>query len=286
MTLTVGSGLFSSMNSGIQFIEGKSGIDDFEMKPDRTWTSLIGTKIDFANGFSFNIEAYYKYVFNRAYTTSTSPGSDFEIMQFHFDGIGHVFGFDLILQKYSSRYWDGWVSYSFNYARYKDPSNNGEEGPMGINDVTITDWYYPSYHRFHNLNLFVNFKPTQKFNIALRFGFASGAPKKVAGEVISYPIMRDGVLIEKWAREEVYSDTERTLFAMPMDLKFSFYTFNKQGKVQSEIYIGIENILSVIPKPVNNTTFNQYTGKEDTGSTTGSFEMPIPMPSFGFKWSY
>jgi hypothetical protein len=287
LTLTVGSGLFSAMNNNLQFIEG-SGLDDFDIKSDQSWTSVIGTKIDFANGFSFNIEAYYKYIFNRAYTTSNITGTSVtEPMIFNFDGIAHSVGFDLILQKYKSRYWDGWISYSFNYARYKDPKSTGQADFGNTGSAQTNDWYYPSYHRFHNVNLFMNFKPTQKFNISTRFGFASGAPKTKAGRVISYPVvMNDGTVIEKHRREENYSDSERTMFSIPMDVKFSFYTFNKKGKVQSEIYFGIENVLSIIPKPNDETTFNQYTGKEMKGNSAAAFDMPIPMPSFGFKWSY
>jgi hypothetical protein len=288
LTLTVGSGLFSSMSSDLQFIEGRNGIDDFDMKPNQTWTSVIGTKIDFAHGFSFNIEAYYKYIFNRSYQTSNVSSDSVDPMMFHFDGIGHSVGFDLILQKYESRYWDGWISYTFNYARYKDPKIIKQADAMEhmVTEVITNDWYYPSYHRFHNINLFVNIKPTRNFHISTRLGFASGAPKTKAGTLASYPVtMADGQVIEKWVRDENYSDTERTMFSMPMDMKFSFLTYDKKGKVQSEIYIGIENILSMIPSN-DNTTFNEYTGKEDTGSSSSGFDMPIPMPSFGFKWSY
>jgi hypothetical protein len=132
----------------------------------------------------------------------------------------------------------------------------------------------------------MNIKPTKRFNIGLRLGFASGAPKTKNGQVMSYPVDHDGQLIEKWRREEVYSDTERTTFAIPMDIKFSWYTFNKKGKVQGEIYFALENVLSIIPLPSDDTTFNQYTGKEEAGSSSGGFDMPIPMPSFGFKWNF
>jgi hypothetical protein len=131
LSLTAGSGLFSAMNKDIQFMEGRKGIDDFEMKQDRAWTSVIGTKIDFVNDISFNIEGYYKYIFNRAYTTSNITTDVTEQMIINFDGQAYIVGFDLILQKYESRYWDGWISYSFNYARYKDPATTGQESSVG-----------------------------------------------------------------------------------------------------------------------------------------------------------
>jgi hypothetical protein len=54
-----------------------------------------------------------------------------------------------------------------------------------------------------------------------------------------------------------------------------------------EIYIAAENLLSLFYNPPGNTTFNEYTGKEDEGRTGASgFDLPFPMISFGFKWRY
>ncbi|MDR2897291.1 MAG: hypothetical protein LBU99_00645 [Spirochaetaceae bacterium] len=136
------------------------------------------------------------------------------------------------------------------------------------------------------MNIFVNFKPTKNFHISTRLGFASGAPKKQAGSVQPYTVpWLDGETITKYRRDEFYSDTERTAFSLPLDMKFSFYTFDRKGKVQGEIYLAVENLMSLVYTPKGNTTFNEYTGEENEGSSAG-FEIPIPMPSFGFKWSY
>jgi hypothetical protein len=284
LSATAGTGLFSSMNDAISLVNAQNGIDDFEMKQNRSWTSVIGTKFDFTGGFSFNIEGYYKYVFDRAYVSTlidlTGTRTDY-----WFDGEGRIWGFDLMLQKLESRYIDGWLSYSFNYARYHDPHRNADTGEPG-------DWYFPSFHRFHNLNLVLNVKPVRQFNIALRLGFASGAPKSVVvGDIEWYPVAvldedkNPTGYIQKYKRQTQYSDTERDGFSIPLDLKFSWYFF-KKGKVQSELYLGIENVLFFIKSKRSNTSFNSYTGQEDTGSDTAVYDMPIPMVSFGFKWSY
>jgi len=40
-------------------------------------------------------------------------------------------------------------------------------------------------------------------------------------------------------------------------------------------------------RPQANTTFNPYTGKEDSGSSDSpDFALPIPMVSLGAKWSF
>ncbi|MDR0878073.1 MAG: hypothetical protein LBN21_08480, partial [Treponema sp.] len=299
---TIGTGLFSSMNENISFIEeGNDGLENLTL--NRSWTTVIGTKFEFTEGFSFNIEGYYKQVFNRAHIMAdiTFESADSVNVKWGFDGKGQIWGFDLQLQKLTSRYIDGWISYTYTDARYYEPTE-GDYGDSGGGD----DWYYPSFHRFHNFNLVLNIKPVRQFNIALRFGFASGQPttKVTYGPVYSYPVeqvywdeatgkylpvLESGkeVIIQKFRREVTSQEESRGAWSLPLDLKFSFFIFNKKGKVQTEIYLGAENLLSLVYNPqTTRTTFNEYTGKEDTGSTSISYDLPIPMVSFGFKWSY
>ncbi|MCL1818528.1 MAG: hypothetical protein FWG35_06320, partial [Spirochaetaceae bacterium] len=288
LSLTLGTGLFSSMNSAVQFLQARSGIENYQMRQNRSWTSVAGTKIDFTDGLSLSIEGYYKYVFDRAYMYADVSPANQELI-FMFDGRGHVWGFDLMLQKFTSRWWDGWISYSFNFARYKNPQGTDES--VGEEDATGRGWFFPPFHRFHTLNLVLNLKPVKSFNIATRLSFASGIPKSEVDNIEVYPVILDPggpneQIIAKYKRHSSYSNTLRTGFSLPIDVKFSFFRFNKKGKVQSEIYLAIENIQALLYKPKANTTFNAYTGKEDKGSDQASYDMPIPMPSFGFKWSY
>jgi hypothetical protein len=186
-----------------------------------------------------------------------------------------------MLQKFESPYWDGWLSYSFNYTRYRDPHNySDDEGSP------TTNWYYPSYHRFHYLNLVFNFKLLKQFHIALRTGLASGVPIQETGAIKLKSITMDGKPVPIYERDEWYSDSARTTLSIPMDIKFSFFRFNRKGRVQSEIYLSIENTLSLLYMPKGNTSFNRYTGQEERDSEKVSYELPIPMISFGLKWSY
>jgi hypothetical protein len=283
VTATIGSGLFSSITDNISSIQSGDGFyGDFGLKQNRSWTSIAGIKLDFF-GFSLNVEGYYKYVFDRAYSRlATDSASQTIAIERKFDGEGRIWGFDLMLQKTSSRYWDGWISYSFNWARYRNPSS-----------ATYTaDWFYPTFHRFHNLNLVLNIKPFRFLNVATRFGFASGAPKMVAGEIDWYPVIvldEKGTpvdIIQKYKRENFYSDTERDGFALTWDVKVSFFAYSRSGRGQMEVYIAVENILATLETRRRNTSFNQYTGKEDQGSNAASYQLPIPMPSIGFRWTY
>jgi hypothetical protein len=298
LTLTAGTGLFSSINPLLCFFNPKqfgtedSKIDDIEVKFNRSWTSVIGTKIDFAQKYSINIEGYYKYVFDRGYVTADMSTGKI-VPSFNFDGIGEIWGFDIQLQKLESRYLDGWISYTYTWAKYRDPKAGGNGLSMGSTETIGDLWYYPSFHRFHNFNLVLNIKPLTWFNIALRFGFASGQPiDKVDSKIYPYPVMivnENGEItdiLQKYSRNSWYDENERTPWSFPLDIKFSFFPVNKNGRASLEIYAAGENMMSLFYTPPGRTTFNQYTGKEDQGGSSGSFDLPIPMVSFGFKWRY
>jgi hypothetical protein len=300
LDLTFGTGLFSSMNDAIAFITPDNSIGDFELKPNRSWTSVVGVKSDFSGGWSFNVEGYFKYVYDRAYQyMATIPGEVMSSVVHNFSGEGIVWGFDFMLQKFENRYWDGWLSYTFTHARYHEPERPiryiDPSDPMAVED---RGWYYPFFHRFHNANMVLNFKPIKDFNIYTRLGLASGRPKVVPGEINAYDVMlldengkpklENGspIIIQKYKRTVYYSDDSRTTWSVPLDIKLSYYIFNPRNKVQTEIYLAAENLLSLVYVAQANTSFNQYTGKEDTGSDSANYEMPVPMVSVGLKWSY
>jgi hypothetical protein len=214
-----------------------------------------------------------------------------------YNGNGIVLGFDLMLQKLESRYWDGWLSYTFTHARYHEPERPSR-GKVG--EIEDSGWYYPYFHRFHNLNLVLNFKPFKNFSIYTRLGLASGRPKPVVGEIHPYDVIvltdtaepyidpNSGLplVIKKYKRESGYSDDSRTTWSIPLDLKLSYSIFKPQNKVLTEMYIAAENLASIVYVAQSNSRFNQYTGTEDTGSDSANYEMPVPMVSVGVKWSF
>jgi hypothetical protein len=205
-----------------------------------------------------------------------------------FDGEGRIWGIDLLLQKLQSRYWDGWLSYSFNWAKYRDPGGGNGMGISG--GVRGSEWYFPNYHRFHNLNLVLNFRPAPNINIYTRFGIASGRPlfRRSGDGPKSYPVFvpDSGRFIEKYYWDSEYDENNRTTPSFPMDIKFSIYGKNEKGKARYELYVAVENVLSLFYNAKANTRFNQYTGQVDTGSDSATYEIPVPIPSFGFKISY
>jgi hypothetical protein len=285
LSLTAGTGLFSSTSDIVSLLDGSGG--DIELRPNRSVSTVGGLKFEFPEGLSLNIEGYYKHVFDRTYVTSSYTPDNAATMnrEYHFNGQGRIWGFDLMLQKLESRYWDGWISYSFNHAMYRESRHPGNDGTGPASG----SWYYPNFHRFHVINLVLNIKPLRQFNISTRLSFVSGVPLAVidgSPESYSVQILGTDTIIEKWKRPSHRNNDNRTTWSLPLDLKFSLYRFDRKGKVVSEIYLAIENVLALVYQAKGNSTFNSYTGKEDRGNDTASYEIPIPIPSFGFKWSY
>jgi outer membrane receptor protein involved in Fe transport len=139
LDIGAGTGLFSTTDNAIFMAEKRHEVS--EIKPNRSWTSVFGSRLEFPEGLSFNIEGYFKYVFNRMYIPISFSLEDIDIRP-KFDGEGRVWGIDMMLQKLQSRFWDGWLAYSFSWARYRDPS--GGDTDIGISGGTRgDDWYFP-----------------------------------------------------------------------------------------------------------------------------------------------
>ncbi|GMO38499.1 MAG: hypothetical protein Ta2F_14840 [Termitinemataceae bacterium] len=269
LSLTLGSGLFSSINDVVTSIDISNKIENFDLRPNRSWTSVVGTKIDFSFGVSFNIEAYYKHVYDRTYRSETyiidSPTEQHKIIDYFFNGQGRITGFDFQLQKNDSRFIDGWISYSYNYALYRNPNAIPDvlypNTDTSRYPLTGNGWYFPSFHRFHNINLILNIKPSKRFHIGTRFGFASGKP-----------VDED--------------NSKREGFSWPVDIKFSWYWYNASGKIRGEIYLAAENLQSIVYDAQLLSRGNDYTGDEEMSEYKPVYDMPVPMVSFGFKWTY
>jgi hypothetical protein len=291
LDISAGTGLFSKIDNTVFMAEKQYDISD--IKPNRSLTSVLGTKITFPEGIIFNIEGYYKYIFDRMYVPISIGLNELDIRP-RFDGEGRVWGIDLMLQKMQSRYWDGWLSYSYSWAKYRDPSSDNAN--MGFSGGTRgNDWYFPDFHRFHNLNLVVNIKPAPQFNIYTRFGFASGTQlsRRIGGGPTTYPVIvydpnNPGIpkFVQRYSWPSVRDENNRTTPELSMDIKFSYFGKNPSGKVRYEFYFAVENVLSLVYMPQGNTSYNTYTGEVNTGSDSASYGLPIPIPSFGIKLSY
>jgi hypothetical protein len=233
-----------------------------------------GFQFHFSRNISLNIETFYRQIFDRLYSKAkmelqTYPTPSETHPLFWFDGQGRVWGVDVLLQKAVSRYLDGWLSYSYNLTRYKDPS-----------DPDYRDEYYPPFHRFHNLNLIVNLRVPDHLVFTLHFGLASGNLIRESGGTTMTPIAMDNQTIyyDIFKQSPRYSDTGRNNWSVPLDVKVSLLFHPRRG--ESELYLSVENLLIRVLK-------NQGGGSASDGDLSiSTFELPVPMASFGFKWSY
>ncbi|MDR1858138.1 MAG: TonB-dependent receptor plug domain-containing protein [Treponema sp.] len=277
LTLTAGTGLFSSVNSSLQNAGARNGIDPLEAIQNRSWNSVIGAKLDLSEGYSFILEGYVKRVFRRAYTKTTDV-ANVRQSDFFFDGEAFIWGFDGMLQKFNSRYWDGWISYSYIDAKYRDPQSADRDKNHG-------GWYYPGFHRFHTLNIIFNYKPVPAVQLMTRFSLASGIP--VPRVVDFYHDESDPDPGRwRWRWELAYDDMSRTGVNMPLDIKLSLFGHSKNGRALRELYVSIENILSLVYTAEGHPDYDSATGERTSYHTIATYELPVPMLTFGVKWSY
>jgi len=286
LDLTFGSGFFSYMPLTAELLEEEYGTEDWKMIPDRALFNTLGMEVLWNERWKFKLETYYKYYLNRLVVSSDDSSGASETY-YNTDGKGHTAGFDFMIQKQLSRKWDGYISYSFIWARFYNPSNAGTDSETSVlpGDEPLDRWYYPYYHRFHNLNMVLNwrFKPGWTFSVIGQL--ASGAPRLKVGDVTSYPVEYEGQIIEQYGRTSSYSDTLRNGISAPVDIRISYTHYPAGSRVQWEWYVAIEDILTNIYQPEGNTAFNEITGEEDK-DTSADFNIGVPLPSFGIKVSY
>ena len=288
--LSAGSGLFSSIDDMVLLAEEKYNFT--RIVPNRSLTSVLGARLEFFGNIIFNIEGYYKHIFDRTYISLNYDIEGTEILP-RFDGEGRVWGIDVMLQRKQSRFLDGWLSYSFNWTKYRNPNPGMDDAGFSGGDADNA-WYYPTFHRFHNLNLVLNIKPKPNIGIFTRFGVASGTqlPRRIGSKPKSSPVFvfdpenpGESKIIEKFYWPEERDESNRIAPSFLLDVKISIFGSHRNGKARSEVYFALENLLAFIG-PVGNSMYNQYTGEVYTGMMANSYEMPIPIPSFGIKFSY
>jgi len=298
MSVALGTGLFSSMNDAVFSSERRFEVEG--LKPNRSWSSVAGTMLEFPDGLSLNVEAYYRHVFDRMYVPVPMNPESGPTVKPYFDGRGRVWGIDLMLRKVQSRSVDGWLSYSFNWARYLDPAGDESAG-MGLSGGTRSGWYFPDYHRFHNLNLVVNVRPTPRFNIYTRFGLASGVQlaRRVGDAPSAFPVYvynpadpASSYFVYRFFWRSVRDENNRTSASLPMDVKFSLFGRNPAGRAMArwEMYVAVENVLGLLSSQLGlsqgNAGFDQYTGQVSDGPNAATYQIPIPIPSFGFRITF
>jgi hypothetical protein len=239
-----------------------------------------------------SLEGYCKYYYDRLYVVLDYSDPTATSLTAKNDGEGFAYGFDLLFQKRSGRYWDGWLSYSFVVARFKNPTESSYAGETTTSGDPLGYWYYPSYHRFHNLNLVLNWKPKHTFTCTLIGQLATGALAPALGAPTSYatvytdPSTGKTEVIERYTRTSSYDENNRNQLSCPISIKFTWSGYFPNSKIRWEQYFGVENILASVYSPKTNGSIDPFTGQELSGSDNADFSIGFPIPSVGFKLSY
>ena len=287
-SISAGSGLFISIPRETMMFTENMGLEDFEMHPNRAILGVLGADATLEGGWNFKLETYYKYylsrIWNYQYTTAESGYNDVDILV-KSNGKGYVFGIDAMVEKKISSRWDGYMSYSFVYSKLKDSVDvKDNQNPLVQANAPINEWYYPSYHRFHTMNLVSNWHFGKGWTFTVKGTLATGTPKEDNGDVFCYAaVMDDGRVIQRYTRSSVYSDTLRQNISCPVDLRLSREWKTNGGKTTWEYYFALQDVFVNLYSPRGDKEFNPYTGEMDSEGKAANFNMGVPIPSFGMK---
>jgi hypothetical protein len=281
-TLSIGSGLYCKMPYYRDETDIDGNIPDKNLKQMKCVNNVLGFELLFPAGYLIKVEGFYKYYFHRFYSNSfiDTANNDREYYITHSDGIGHTGGFEIFLKKSISRYFDCAVSYSFVYAKYKNPQTDG------VQDTGSTPkgrWFFPDFHLFHNLKLLFNIRPRPWCTITLSGGISSGVPRYLlSGEPEMTSVNQNGQQMELYYVRRYLSE-ERTKMSFPFNIKITFNNYFKNSKIKWEIYIALDNISALFYDLEPRERFNEYTGEVEDG---GSGPYDSFMPSVGINISY
>ena len=279
-----GVGLFSTIPVEMGLVSKDAKLDDCEI--NKAVFSVLGTDIQFADDWSFKLEGYYRYYYSRLYMIEEYKENKVSITGKN-DGIGYSYGFDLMLQKKTGKWYDGYISYSFINAKFKNPTAPEFENQVTMRGEPLDEWYYPEYHRFHTVNLVANFHPTSHWDIMVKGTFASGTPLRETGEIFCYPVvMEDGTVIQRYSQHSWYSDTLRSQISCPVDLRVAYKFETRGGKLKWEIYGGAQDIFVNLYSPKAGSTFDEYTGETSDVPASAGFNIGMPLINIGFKLTY
>ena len=287
-SLTAGSGLFVSIPRETQSFTKEMGLKDYDINANRAILAVLGGDVSLYGGWKFKCEAYYKYYLSRIFTYETadaSSGYQNAAMFAKSNGKGHVFGLDTMIEKKAGEKWDGYLSYSFVFSKFKNPvEKRSDQVIQNTFNDPMDEWYFPRFHRFHTINLVSNWHFGKGWTFTVKGTLATGAPKADGGNIVCYAaVLGDGTVIQRYTRSTLYSDSLRTNISCPVDLRLSYQWKSRNGKALWEYYFAVQDIFVNLYTPKCERTFNKYTGEMSDRVESADFSIGIPIPSVGLK---
>ncbi len=286
ISITTGAGLFVSLPREAMLFSKNMGLKDFDLHANRALMAVLGADAQLAGGWKLKLETYYKHYLSRIYTYEVlDASSNYQNVSLRSDsnGKGKVFGIESMIERKVGKRWDGYLSYSFIWAKMKNPANiKADEYAQAMYGSPLDEWYYPSYHRFHTLNLVSNWHFGKEWTFTLKGTLATGVPKSEESDVSCYASkMEDGTIIQRYSRSYVYSDTLRTCISFPIDIRLAYQWKTNNEKTSWEFYFAVQDIN--LGGRNKEQSFNRYTGKMSDVKETADFGIGMPVPSLGLK---
>ncbi len=279
-----GTGLFSEFPVDSPYIDTQYGVSNYQIGPERAWFNELGVEAVTKDGWKLDVDGYYKDYFDRFYVVADDLANPVTYSLYD-DGVGFATGVDALIQR-STRYWEGWLSYSFVVTRLYNPDDPGNTDTAG--DPTGI-WYYPSYNSENDFSLVLTLKPTSGFSFTVEAQVASGTPLSQLGPITPYIAeLPDGTYVERYAQTSTYSDTLRTGWSYPVDLKASWHGFYRGTKIGWEFYLAVQDVFAMLYTAAanGNPPFDPWTGATLTGTSAASYDLGFPIPSIGFDVTY
>ncbi len=291
LSLSAGSGLYSALSEAAKSIQKDSFLSS-SLVPDTAWTSVLGTRLELDEDFKLTLEGYYKYYLSRMYVFADERDLNSTVWYTRSDGQGYTAGADLMVEKKISSWFSGYVSYSFLYARFYNPSLPQYDTQTTTTGDPLGLWYYPSYHRFHTFHAVLDFFLPKDMTLTLGASYATGALCKSV--IDKEEEMMSGTYsdpnLDTSGKIRIYSDTDRHYADWPIDVRFSRKGTFKNPKKTWEWYIAVENLLGFISEK-KKTEQSAKAGLEYESSGwvigEGMFKVDmgwVPLPSFGVKF--
>ncbi len=130
--------------------------------PQKSYHLITGLEQWLGEAFTLKGEIYYKRIpisYDTKYSYYTQEGTEIDESEDFILSPGYALGADVLLKKDIGSL-VGWIGYSYCYSqRHQD----------GVG------WYFPSYEKRHNANLFLSYK-LGRWSFGTRFNLSSGTP--------------------------------------------------------------------------------------------------------------
>lgn len=134
--------------------------------PQDSWQFTAGFNKKLKQGFSFDIDVYYKKLLNQIFLKGGIDGINAHSWQENVAvGTGKTYGVELLVQK-QSKNWSGWLSYTLGWSNRRFPISD---------EINFGESFPTKLDRRHNLNLQFLYDLNKRWDFALGYIVASGS---------------------------------------------------------------------------------------------------------------